>query len=107
MNFDAGHSKHPFPTNRDDSTHGHQQVAMTKNNNNNYYYYVLCSQSRRSTIQPVKIRPGIACDSDNELLIVKFRLKLKKIGGKKVGKTTGPFRYDLKKKKSLIIIQWR
>ena len=71
---------------------------MTKNNNNNYYYYVLCSQSRRSTIQPVKIRPGIACDSDNELLIVKFRLKLKKIGGKKVGKTTGPFRYDLKKK---------
>ena len=29
-------------------------------------------------------------DSDHELLIVKFRLKLKK-----VGKTTRPFRYDL------------
>ena len=29
--------------------------------------------------------------SDHELLIVKFRLKLKK-----VGKTTRPFRYDLK-----------
>ena len=28
--------------------------------------------------------------SDHELLIAKFRLKLKK-----VGKTTGPFRYDL------------
>ena len=30
------------------------------------------------------------CGSDHELLIAKFRLKLKKIG-----KTTGPFRYDL------------
>ena len=32
------------------------------------------------------------CGSDHELLIVKFRLKLKK-----VGKTTRPFRYDLRK----------
>ena len=30
------------------------------------------------------------CDSNHELLIAKFRLKLKK-----VGKTTRPFRYDL------------
>ena len=30
------------------------------------------------------------CDSDHELLITKFRLKLKK-----VGKTARPFRYDL------------
>ena len=30
------------------------------------------------------------CGSDHELLIANFRLKLKK-----VGKTTGPFRYDL------------
>ena len=37
-----------------------------------------------------KIRPGADCGSDHELLIVKFRLKLKK-----VGKTTKPFRYDL------------
>ena len=36
-----------------------------------------------------KNRPGADCDSDHELLIGKFRLKLKK-----VGKTTGPFRYD-------------
>ena len=35
-------------------------------------------------------RPGADCGSDNELLIAKFRLKLKK-----VGKTTRPFRYDL------------
>ena len=37
-----------------------------------------------------KIRLGADCGSDHELLIAKFRLKLKK-----VGKTTRPFRYDL------------
>ena len=37
-----------------------------------------------------KKRPGADCGSDRELLIAKFRLKLKK-----VGKTTRPFRYDL------------
>ena len=37
-----------------------------------------------------KTRPGADCGSDNELLIAKLRLKLKK-----VGKTTRPFRYDL------------
>ena len=42
--------------------------------------YILCS----------KTRPGADCGSDHELLITKFRLKLKK-----VGKTTRPFRYDL------------
>ena len=42
------------------------------------------------SIQSAKTRPGADCDSDHELLIVKFRLKLKKLG-----KTTKPFRYDL------------
>ena len=37
-----------------------------------------------------KTRPGADCGSDHELLITKFRLKLKK-----VGKITRPFRYDL------------
>ena len=37
-----------------------------------------------------KTRPGADCGSDHELLIAKFRLKLKK-----VGKTTRPFRCDL------------
>ena len=37
-----------------------------------------------------KTRLGADCGSDHELLIAKFRLKLKK-----VGKTTRPFRYDL------------
>ena len=41
-------------------------------------------------IQTVKTRLGADCGSDHELLIAKFRLKLKK-----VGKTTRQFRYDL------------
>ena len=41
-------------------------------------------------MQSAKTRPGTDCGSDHELLIDKFRLKLKK-----VGKTTRPFRYDL------------
>ena len=45
----------------------------------------------RSSIQSAKTRPGADCGSDHELLIAKFRLKLKK-----VGKSTRPFRYDLK-----------
>ena len=41
-------------------------------------------------LQSAKTRPAADCGSDHELLIAKFRLKLKK-----VGKTTRPFRYDL------------
>ena len=40
--------------------------------------------------QPAKTRPGADCGSDHELLIAKFRFKLKK-----VGEITRPFRYDL------------
>ena len=43
-----------------------------------------------SSIQSAKTRLGADCGSDHELLISKFRLKLKK-----VGKTTTPFKYDL------------
>ena len=49
--------------------------------NLNYFWYL---------IQSAKTGLGAYCGSDHELLIVKFRLKLKK-----VGKTTRPFRYDL------------
>ena len=51
---------------------------------------ILCSQRWRSSIQSAKTRPEADCGSDQELLIAKFRLKLKK-----VGKTTRPFGYDL------------
>jgi len=42
------------------------------------------------SIQSAKTRPGTDCGSDHQLLITKFRLKLKK-----GGKTIRPFRYDL------------
>ena len=41
-------------------------------------------------MQSAKTRPGADCGSDCELLIAKFRLKLKK-----VEEITRPFRYDL------------
>ena len=43
-------------------------------------------------IRSAKTRLGADCGSDHELLITKFRLKLKK-----VEKTAGPFRHDLNK----------
>ena len=52
--------------------------------------YILCSQRWRRSVQSAKTRPGADCASDHELLIAKFRLKLKKLG-----ETTRPFRYDL------------
>ena len=52
--------------------------------------HILCSQRWRSSIQSVKTRPGADCGSDHELLIAKFRLKLKK-----VGKTTRQFKYNI------------
>ena len=52
--------------------------------------YILCSWRWRSSVQSAKTRLGADCGSDHELLIAKFRLKLKK-----VGETTRPFRYDL------------
>ena len=52
--------------------------------------FILCSQRWRSSIQSAKTRLGADYGSDHELLVAKFRLKLKK-----VGKTTRPFRYDL------------
>ena len=62
------------------SSWGHKEFDMTK-----------CFLQRwRRSIQSVKTRPRADCGSAHELLIAKFRLKLKK-----VGKTTRPFRYDL------------
>ena len=48
-------------------------------------------QSKREKLYTVhKTRLGADCGSDHELLVAKFRLRLKK-----VGKTTRPLRYDL------------
>ena len=52
--------------------------------------YILCSQRWRSSIHSAKTRPRADCGSDHELLIAKFRLKLKKVGN-----TIRLFRYGL------------
>ena len=66
-------------------THGHHQMVNTKIK----LIIFFAVKDVRSFIQSAKTRLGANCSSDHELLIAKFRLKLKK-----VGKTTRPFRYD-------------
>ena len=81
----TGHSKHLLPTTQETTTH----IDITRWSTLESDWLYFCSQRWRSYIQSAKTRPGADCGSDHELLIAKFRLKLKK-----VGKTTRPFRYD-------------
>ena len=72
---------------------GHHQMVNTEIRLISDWYQIdirFCSQRWRSSIQLAKTRPGADCGSDHELLIAKFRLKLKK-----VGKITRPFKYNL------------
>ena len=57
---------------------------------------------RKSSIQSAKTRLGVDCGSHHEPLIARFRLKLKKIG-----KTTRPFRYELKQMPYNYIVEVR
>ena len=88
----TGHSKHPLPTTQEKTLH--MDITQTQNSclgqTKNQIDYIICSQRWRSSIQSAKTRLGADYGSDHELLIAKFRLKLKK-----VGKTTRSFRYDL------------
>ena len=65
-------------------------MDVTDSQHQNQIDYILCSQRWGSFIQSTKTRPGADCGSDHELLMAKFRHKLKK-----TGKTTRPLRYDL------------
>ena len=80
-----GHSKCPLPTTQEKTLQGHHQMVNTE-----IRLIIFCSQRQRSSIQSEKTRSGAACGSDHELLIVKFRLKLKK-----AGKTNRSLSYDL------------
>ena len=80
-----GHSKHPLPTTQEKTTYGHHQMVNTK-----IRLIIFFVAKDGDSIQSAKTRLGADCGSDHELLIAKFRLKLKK-----VGKTTRPFKYDL------------
>ena len=81
----TGHSKHPLPTTQDTTLHMDiTRWSILK------WDWLYSLQSKRSSIQSAKTTSGPDCGSDHELLIAKFRLKLKK-----VGKTCRPFRYNL------------
>ena len=71
----TGHSKHFLPKTQEKTIYGHHQMANT-----DQVDYILCSQRWRSSIESAKTRPGTDCGSDHEVLIAKFRLKLKKVG---------------------------
>ena len=82
----VSHSKHSLPTTQEKTLH--MDIIRSSVSKSDWLYF--CSQRWRSSIQSAKTRPGADCGSDHELLINKFRLKLKE-----VGKTARPFRYDL------------
>ena len=77
----------PFSNNtKEDSTHGYHQMVNTEIRLITFF----AAKDGGSLYNQKKKRPGADCGSDHELLIAKFRLKLKKIG-----KTTRPLRNNL------------
>ena len=77
----------PYSNNtRDSSTHGHHQML----NNKIRLIILFAAKDGEALYSHQKTRPGDDCGPDHKLLIVNFRLKLKK-----VGKATRPFRYDI------------
>ena len=68
---------------REDSTHGHHEMVNTEIR----LIIFIEVKDGEALYSQQKTRPGADWGSDHELLIAKFRLKLKK-----VGKTTRPFR---------------
>ena len=62
--------------------HKRQLYTCTSPDGNyqNQIDYILCSQRWRRSIQSPKTRPGADYGSDHELLIAKFKLKMKKVG---------------------------
>ena len=71
----TGHSKYPLPATQEMTLH----MDITRWSILKSIDYNFCSP-RWSTIWSAKSRLGADCDSYYELLIAKFRLKLKKSG---------------------------
>ena len=84
----TGHSKHPLSTTQEKILH--MDITRWSTLNSDWLYLLQPNMYKVHTITKKKKWPGADCGSDHELLIAKFRLKLKK-----VGKTTRPFRHDL------------
>ena len=75
-----------FQHHKKDFTRGHHQMVNTEIR----LIIFFAVKDGEALYSQKKTRLGADCGSDHELLIAKFRLKLKK-----VQKTTRPFRYDL------------
>ena len=78
----TSHSKHPLPTTQEKTLH--VDITRWLTPISDWLYSLQPKMEKLYTVS--KNKTGL----DHELLIAKFRLKLKK-----VGKTTRPFRYDL------------
>ena len=83
----TGHSKHPLPTTQKKTLC--MDITRWPIPISDWLYSLQPKIEKLYTAN--KTRQGADCGSGHELLIAKLRLKLKK-----VGKTTRPFRYDLK-----------
>ena len=82
----TGQSEHPLPTTQEKTLH--MDITRWSILKSDWLYSLQPKMEKLYTVN--KNRMGADCGSDHELLIAKFRFKLKK-----VGKTTRPFRYDL------------
>ena len=82
----TGHSKHPLPTTQEKTPHGHHQMVNTKIR----LIIFFAAKDREAVYSQQKTRLGADSGSGHELLIAKFRLKLRK-----VEKATRRFKYDL------------
>ena len=81
----TGHSKHPLPTTQGKTTHGHHQTVNTK-----ISLIIFFAAKDGEALYSQQKQDQELTVAHHELLIAKFRLKLKK-----VGKPPRPFRYDL------------
>ena len=80
------HSQHLFPTTQEKTLH--MDITRWSTPKSDWLYFLQPKVEKLYTVSKTRTRAD--CGSDHELLIAKFRLKLKK-----VGETTRPLRYDL------------
>ena len=72
----TGHSKHPLPTIQEKTLH--MDITRWSTPKSDWLYSLQPKMEKLYTLS--KNKTGIDCGSNHELLIVKFRLKLKKVG---------------------------
>ena len=82
------HSKHHLPTTQEKTLH--MYITRWSTPKSDWLYSLHPKMEKLYTVSKKKKRLGVDWGSDHELLIAKFRHKLKK-----VGKTARPLRYDL------------